>query len=89
MYLFRSDVNWGNDSHSIFSSGGTALVIHANADKTQWIKPSMAERSLLRMLYSRRDPFLENLPFDNTRRRDVTVRCGRDLVDREHVCWIH
>jgi len=28
----NKDVNWGNDSHSIFSNGGTALVIHAKAD---------------------------------------------------------
>jgi Cu-Zn family superoxide dismutase len=26
------DVNWDKDSHSIFSNGGTALVIHAKAD---------------------------------------------------------
>jgi Cu-Zn family superoxide dismutase len=26
------DVNWEKDSHSIFSNGGTALVIHAKAD---------------------------------------------------------
>jgi superoxide dismutase, Cu-Zn family len=26
------DVNFGSDSHSLFSNGGTALVIHANAD---------------------------------------------------------
>jgi Cu-Zn family superoxide dismutase len=26
------DVNLGNDSHSLFSNGGTALVIHAKAD---------------------------------------------------------
>jgi superoxide dismutase, Cu-Zn family len=25
-------VNMGSDSHSIFSNGGTALVIHAKAD---------------------------------------------------------
>ncbi len=30
--MANSDVNWGNDSHSIFSNGGTALVIHAKAD---------------------------------------------------------
>jgi len=30
--IVNKDVNWGNDSHSIFSNGGTALVIHANAD---------------------------------------------------------
>jgi superoxide dismutase, Cu-Zn family len=26
------DVNLGNDSHSLFSNGGTALIIHAKAD---------------------------------------------------------
>jgi|SRR5215471_10597863 len=30
--IVNQDVNWGNDSHSIFSNGGTALVIHAKAD---------------------------------------------------------
>jgi len=30
--MVNKDVNWGNDSHSIFSNGGTALVIHAKAD---------------------------------------------------------
>jgi Cu-Zn family superoxide dismutase len=30
--MVNRDVNWGNDSHSIFSNGGTALVIHAKAD---------------------------------------------------------
>ena len=30
--LINRDVNWGNNSHSIFSNGGTALVIHAKAD---------------------------------------------------------
>jgi len=30
--VINKDVNWGNDSHSIFSNGGTALVIHAKAD---------------------------------------------------------
>jgi len=30
--MLNRDVNWGNDSHSIFSNGGTALVIHAKAD---------------------------------------------------------
>ena len=30
--IVNKDVNWGNDSHSIFSNGGTALVIHAKAD---------------------------------------------------------
>jgi Cu-Zn family superoxide dismutase len=30
--IVDKDVNWGNGSHSIFSNGGTALVIHANAD---------------------------------------------------------
>jgi Cu-Zn family superoxide dismutase len=30
--IVNRDVNWGNDSHSIFSTGGTALVIHAKAD---------------------------------------------------------
>lgn len=28
----NSDVNSGSDSHSLFSNGGTALVIHARAD---------------------------------------------------------
>jgi superoxide dismutase, Cu-Zn family len=30
--VINKDVNWGNDSHSIFSNGGTALVVHAKAD---------------------------------------------------------
>jgi superoxide dismutase, Cu-Zn family len=30
--VVNKDVNLGNDSHSIFSNGGTALVIHAKAD---------------------------------------------------------
>lgn len=30
--IVNRDVNWGNDSHSIFSNGGTSLVIHAKAD---------------------------------------------------------
>jgi superoxide dismutase, Cu-Zn family len=30
--VINKDVNWGNDTHSIFSNGGTALVIHAKAD---------------------------------------------------------
>ena len=30
--ITNKDVTWGNDSHSIFSNGGTALVIHAKAD---------------------------------------------------------
>jgi Cu-Zn family superoxide dismutase len=30
--LVNRDVNWGTGSHSIFSNGGTALVIHAKAD---------------------------------------------------------
>jgi Cu-Zn family superoxide dismutase len=30
--VINKDVNWGSDSHSIFSNGGTALVIHAKAD---------------------------------------------------------
>jgi Cu-Zn family superoxide dismutase len=30
--IVNKDVNWGNDSHSIFSNGGTSLVIHAKAD---------------------------------------------------------
>src|ERR1700694_3584095 len=30
--IVNKDVNWGNDSHSIFSNGGTALVVHAKAD---------------------------------------------------------
>jgi Cu-Zn family superoxide dismutase len=30
--MVNRDMNWGNDSHSIFSNGGTALVIHAKAD---------------------------------------------------------
>jgi len=28
----NEDVNLGTDSHSLFSNGGTALVIHAKAD---------------------------------------------------------
>jgi superoxide dismutase, Cu-Zn family len=28
----NKDVKFGNDSHSVFSNGGTALVIHAKAD---------------------------------------------------------
>ncbi len=30
--MLNRDVNWGTDSHSIFSNGGTALVIHAKDD---------------------------------------------------------
>src|SRR2546429_2617305 len=30
--IVNKDVNWGKDSHSVFSNGGTALVIHARAD---------------------------------------------------------
>src|SRR5215475_7364151 len=30
--IVNKDVNWRDDSHSIFSSTGTALVIHAHAD---------------------------------------------------------
>jgi len=30
--LANQDVNLGSDSHSLFSNGGTALVIHAKAD---------------------------------------------------------
>jgi len=30
--IVDKDVDWGNDSHSIFSNGGTALIIHAKAD---------------------------------------------------------
>jgi Cu-Zn family superoxide dismutase len=30
--MTNKDVNWGNDSHSIFSNGGTALVVHAKPD---------------------------------------------------------
>jgi Cu-Zn family superoxide dismutase len=30
--IVNKDVNWGNDSHSIFSNGGSALIIHAKAD---------------------------------------------------------
>ncbi|HXY50603.1 MAG TPA: superoxide dismutase family protein [Terriglobales bacterium] len=30
--LANQDVNLGGDSHSLFSNGGTALVIHAKAD---------------------------------------------------------
>ncbi len=30
--IVNKDVNMGSDSHSIFSNGGTALVIHAKAD---------------------------------------------------------
>ena len=30
--MTNRDVNWGNDSHSIFSNGGTALVVHAKPD---------------------------------------------------------
>jgi superoxide dismutase, Cu-Zn family len=30
--IVNKDVNWGSDNHSIFSNGGTALVIHAKAD---------------------------------------------------------
>ena len=31
-HISNNDVNLGTDSHSIFSNGGTALVIHAKAD---------------------------------------------------------
>jgi Cu-Zn family superoxide dismutase len=30
--VINKDVNWRSDNHSIFSNGGTALVIHAKAD---------------------------------------------------------
>lgn len=30
--LFNKDVNFGNDSHSIFSNGGTSIVVHAKPD---------------------------------------------------------
>ena len=30
--LFNKDVNLGADSHSLFSNGGTAIVVHAKAD---------------------------------------------------------
>lgn len=30
--IVNKDVDLGNDNHSLFSNGGTALVIHANAD---------------------------------------------------------
>ena len=30
--ILNKDVNLGNDNHSLFSNGGTALVIHAKAD---------------------------------------------------------
>ena len=30
--LFNKDVNLGSDSHSLFSNGGTAIVVHAKAD---------------------------------------------------------
>src|SRR5690349_19340913 len=30
--IVNQDVNLGDDSHSVFSNGGTALVIHAKAD---------------------------------------------------------
>jgi len=30
--ITNKDVNFGSDSHSIFSNGGTAVVIHAKAD---------------------------------------------------------
>lgn len=30
--ILNKDVNFGSDSHSLFSNGGTALMIHAKAD---------------------------------------------------------
>jgi len=30
--ILNKDVNLGDDSHSVFSNGGTALVVHAKAD---------------------------------------------------------
>jgi superoxide dismutase, Cu-Zn family len=30
--IVNKDVNWGTDAHSIFSNGGTSLIIHAKAD---------------------------------------------------------
>jgi len=30
--VLNTDVTLGDDSHSLFSNGGTALVIHAKAD---------------------------------------------------------
>jgi Cu-Zn family superoxide dismutase len=32
LHMLNGDVNLGDDSHSLFSNGGTALVIHAKAD---------------------------------------------------------
>jgi superoxide dismutase, Cu-Zn family len=31
-HAVNKDINWDDDSHSIFSNGGTSLVIHAKAD---------------------------------------------------------
>jgi Cu-Zn family superoxide dismutase len=31
-HMVNKDINWGDDSHSMFSNGGTSLVIHAKAD---------------------------------------------------------
>jgi superoxide dismutase, Cu-Zn family len=31
-HLTNKDLNMGSDAHSVFSNGGTALVVHANAD---------------------------------------------------------
>jgi Cu-Zn family superoxide dismutase len=31
-HAVNKDINWGDDSHSMFSNGGTSLVIHAKAD---------------------------------------------------------
>ncbi len=30
--LYNKDVNLGSDSHSLFSNGGTSIVVHAKAD---------------------------------------------------------
>ena len=30
--IVNKDVNWGTDSHSVFSNSGTALIIHAKPD---------------------------------------------------------
>jgi len=31
-HIVNKDLNWGDDSHSVFSNGGTSIVVHAKAD---------------------------------------------------------
>ncbi len=51
--IVNKEVNWRSDVHSIFSNGGTALVIHARSDDTLFRKPKKSA-SLLRLRNSSR-----------------------------------